>query len=158
MQWPIFRVTVRLLYLDIAAAKALGSIQCLCVIPAAQVLNGLANAVESLAFQPAGELVAAGSSSGTVKLWDLAEGKGKPQRCAIRDEVSRILKTTSTMEPSAGLPSSESVPPHNSVHPVVCHVRLCSCQNPHWAQAERRRASLPFILSDRRDRGVGRDR
>lgn len=41
-----------------------------------QVLAGHASQVESLAFQPGNDVVAGGAASGTVKLWDLKEGKG----------------------------------------------------------------------------------
>jgi WD40 repeat protein len=51
-------------------------------------LKGHTGNVESLAFSPDGKLMAAGDSSGTVRLWDVATGK---ERTALRTQRGNVL-------------------------------------------------------------------
>jgi len=46
-----------------------------------QSLSGHTSPIESVAFDSAEVLVAAGASSGVIKLWDLEETKGKLINC-----------------------------------------------------------------------------
>jgi WD40 repeat protein len=63
------------------------------VAPAQQVrlrstLKGHDGAVLSLAFSPGGKLLAAGGQTGSVKLWDVSNGKLK---VTVRDASSRVV-------------------------------------------------------------------
>lgn len=83
-----------------------------------QSLYGHSSGIDSVTFDASEGLVAAGAASGTIKLWDLEEAKGK----FVALCYSKLLFIFSASQPFTEY--------------VILVASMSSCQNSHWSQVE----------------------